>query len=127
MGTQYDRYDTLKNGFLMNIGIDIIEIVRIREAIDRFGTAFLDRVYSSREIAYCSGFSDPYPSYAARFAAKEAYIKYRGGLSGINVNQIEIVNNESGKPWLYVLGKPEQVSVSLSHSRNNAVAVVIGE
>lgn len=111
----------------MNIGIDIIEIARIKEAIARFGTTFLDRVYSPREIAYCSGYSDPYPSYAARFAAKEAYVKYCGGLHGVNINQIEVINAETGKPALHVQGNPAKVSVSLSHSRTNAVAVVIGE
>ncbi len=111
----------------MNIGIDIIEIDRITDAVKRFGTAFLQRVYSDREIAYCSGYSDPYPSYAARFAAKEAYIKYRSGLHGVNINEIEIINTLNGKPNLYVQGNPTGLSVSLSHSRNNAVAVVIGE
>ena len=112
----------------MHIGIDIIEIDRIKDAVDRFGTDFLKRVYSEREIAYCSGYADPFPSYAARFAAKEAYIKFRGGLFGINVNEIEVINTPEGKPRLFVRGEEyTQASISLSHSRMNAVAVVAGD
>ena len=113
---------------MKGIGVDIIEISRIEEAIKKRGARFLKRVYSDGEIEYCSDKIDPYPSYAARFAAKEAYIKYAGGLKGISVRDIEVVNDAAGKPHINVKGRRvESIFLSLSHSRENAVAVVAGD
>ncbi|TYB30775.1 MAG: holo-[acyl-carrier-protein] synthase [Candidatus Mcinerneyibacterium aminivorans] len=111
---------------MLSTGIDIIEIERIKKTINRYGNKFLNRIYSEKEIDYCHSKSNPYPSYAVRFAAKEAYIKYNEGLNGLNFKDIEIRNNQNGKPLLYIKGKKKKCSISLSHSRKNAVAVVIG-
>ena len=109
----------------MSVGIDIIEISRIRKAIESRGKRFLKRVYSDQEIAYCSKKVNPYPSYAVRFAAKEAYIKAMGGLYGLHVRDIEVSNLESGRPFLIIQGKADTaLQLSLSHCHAYAVAIV---
>ena len=78
---------------IVGLGIDISEVNRIREAIERHGEAFLKRVYTPSEIAYCKKHRDPYERYAARFAAKEAAMKALGtGWSrGVRWVDIEVV------------------------------------
>ena|SRR6056297_1541974 len=107
-------------------GVDIVEIKRIKNAIKRYGNKFLKRVYSKEEIKYCQNRNNPYPSYAVRFAAKEAFIKYNNGLKGLRIKDIQIKNDNNGKPFLYVNDRKIKCSVSLSHSRNNAIAFIIG-
>lgn len=118
-------------------GVDLIEIDRIRQAVERFGTRITERVFSPREIEYCMGKSNPYPHLAARFAAKEAFIKSLAPLpiTGINLKDIELTaSGGMKKPELqisgeaaFVLGKAgiKEIQVSVSHSRNYAVATVI--
>ena len=122
-------------GFLMNqdnkgIGIDIIEIKRIEAAVNSFGDKFLRRIYTPGEIIYCNrrrkmGF----PELAARFAAKEAYAKALGtGMKGIRWKDIEIVNNQKGKPLLKIKGEiKDNCQLSLSHSQDYAIAMVTRE
>jgi len=117
---------------IKGIGIDIIEIDRIRAAVEKFGDNFLQRVYTEREISYCRKHQAvKYPELAVRFAAKEAYAKALG--TGINFSQVgwkdvEVVNNSHGKPFLSFKGKiADMVQVSLSHSRDYAVASVYVE
>ena len=112
---------------IRGIGIDIVEIDRIRTVIEKRGEKFLKRVFSDFEIEYCASKKYPYPSYAARFAAKEAYIKFAGMQGGLKFNRIEVVNGENGKPVMRINGYfDDSLHVSLSHSRKNAVAVVAG-
>lgn len=110
------------------IGIDIIEIDRLKSAVKQFKDKFLQKVFTKREIIYCTKKKAlRFPELAARFAAKEAYSKAIGtGLRGIKWKEIEVINNAKGKPHLYInrkLGK--NTMVSLSHSKNYATAVVL--
>ncbi len=113
---------------LKGIGIDIVEIDRIKKAVKRNGKNFINKVFTSSEIAYCKKLSGlRYFCLAARFAAKEAYTKAIGtGMVGITWKDIEVCNDRSGKPYLKIRGKKSKnVHVSLSHSENYAVASVI--
>ena len=113
------------------IGIDIIEIARIEQAIARWGESFLHRVYTELELKlYHKNLS----SLAARFAGKEAVIKALG--TGITWKEIEIISEPSGKPLVHLHGKAQgqanslglnNLAISLSHSKEYAVALVSGE
>jgi len=115
------------------IGIDLIEIGRIRESVSRWGTHFLNRIYTQSEIDFCKGNIN---SLAARFAGKEAVMKaLDSGQDTILWREIEILNEENGKPRLILHGKALQrldslglkaLEISLSHSRDNAIALVVG-
>lgn len=110
------------------IGIDIIEIHRVKNAVKQFRNKFLTRVFTKREIAYCTSKKAlKFPELAARFAAKEAYSKAIGtGIKGIYWKEIEIINNKNGKPNIYVNRKlMKKAMVSLSHSQDYATAVVM--
>ena len=117
-------------------GTDIIEVERVREAIEKYGGRFLQKVFSETEIAYCLEFGETkYQHFAARYAAKEAFAKALGTGFGENCKfaDFSISNAENGKP-LAVLS-PEMarslagcaVSVSLSHIENHALAFIIIE
>lgn len=122
---------------IKGIGIDIIEIERVKAAVTKFGDSFLTRVFTAREIKYCSLHKAyKFPELAVRFAAKEAYAKALGtGLKGfgrrnhgIGWKEIEIINDAHGKPLLKINGKlNKKAQVSLSHSRDNAIAYVVIE
>jgi len=123
---------------IISIGIDIIEVYRIRETISRT-PRFLERVYTESEFAYCeSKGAAAAQSYAARFAAKEAFLKaLKTGWRGkITWHDIEIVSGESGVPSLKIQGEAQnilenlganQIHLSLSHTTKHAVAQVILE
>jgi holo-[acyl-carrier protein] synthase len=122
---------------IYGIGIDQIEVERIAEKIGK-KAGFRELVFSEAEIAYCETKKNKYEHYAARFAAKEAFFKAigTGWRNGTAFNEIEITNNESGKPGIYFLGKtaasiaalkPGKISVSLSHLKTIASAIVIIE
>ena len=110
---------------ISGLGTDIIEIERIRAAVDRNGQAFLDRVFTKKEQEYCQKQADPMPRYAARFAAKEAVVKALGtGLrGGLAWTDIEIVVDGAGKPTALFEG--QEIMISMSHSHNYATAVAI--
>lgn len=118
---------------IFGIGIDLIEVFRIRQAIERFGTRFTTRVFTPAEIAFCESLKDKYPSYAGRFAAKEAFSKALGtGLRGtISWLEIEIRDNERSRPTILLLGKAKErlgnrtVHLSLTHLKDYAAAVVV--
>ncbi len=121
---------------IQGIGIDIIEIGRIRHLSQRWGDRFEQRVFTSQELTYCGNTLSRYPRLAARFAAKEATFKALGtGLTiGMQWKDVEIYANDVGKPFLELHGKvkeyAEQLSVvstyvSLSHAVDYAVAQVI--
>ena len=110
---------------IKGLGTDIIELDRIRKAIDRHGQSFLDRIFTPKEQKYCNTFNDPIPHLAARFAAKEAVVKALGtGLrNGLSWTDIEIVSDNLGKPAAIVRG--EEIMLSISHGRDYATAVAI--
>jgi holo-[acyl-carrier protein] synthase len=122
---------------IAGLGIDIVEVERIAEKIEK-GNGFRELVFSANEIAYCEGKTHKYEHYAARFAAKEAFFKAlgTGWLNGTAFNEVEIINNEQGKPEMRLLGLTINtisalgnfnIMVSLSHIKMTATAVVIIE
>jgi holo-[acyl-carrier protein] synthase len=118
---------------VFGIGIDVVENHRIAEAIQRHGERFLERIFHPGEAEYCRSMRNPYPHYAARFAAKEAVSKAFGtGFAGqVTWRDIEIRRKASGEPFVVLhdgaaalagrLGV-HTVLVSLSHSEEYAVA-----
>ncbi|MEE8385349.1 MAG: holo-ACP synthase [Dehalococcoidia bacterium] len=116
------------------VGVDIIENERVRAALERFGERFLRRVYSPVEAAFCRG---RVHELAARFAAKEAVMKALGtGARGVAWREIEVLPNRRGKPLVYLYGRAKEraeriglegLDVSMSHSREYAVAMVVGQ
>ena len=116
-----------------SVGIDIIEVHRIKEAIDRWGESFLYRVFTPWEINYCRKKQFPEQSFAARFAVKEAVMKAIGtGLGqGVKWTSIEVVNLALGQPTVRlgeriqkIIGK-KTIIISMSHTREHAVASAI--
>lgn len=109
------------------LGIDIIEIDRIREAMRR-RPRLAFRLFTARERAYCEKRGDPAVHFAARFAAKEATAKAVG--RWLRWQEVEVVNEPTGRPTISLTGEAAararggQVIVSLSHSRDYAVACV---
>ena len=115
---------------IKGIGIDIIEIKRIQQAVKVHGSKFLKKLFTEHELAYCNKKGKfRFPELAARFAAKEAYTKALGtGMSGIHFKKIEVRNDKKGKPFLAVNGKVlRKVFLTLSHSHEFAVAMVVKE
>ncbi|MCX7909384.1 MAG: holo-ACP synthase [Ignavibacteria bacterium] len=121
---------------IVGIGIDIIEVDRIKKAIETYGEKFLKRVFTDTEINYCEEFKEKkFLHYAVRFAAKEAFSKAIGtGLTqGFKLNQVGIVNERNGKPKIelyesmYEKWGMNQIHISLSHIDNIASAVVVIE
>ncbi len=114
-------------------GVDIIEIPRIGRVLERFGERFLQRIYTPDEISYCRGRA---PNLAARFAAKEATMKALGaGVRSVGWKDIEVARRSSGAPYIVLYNRAylraqslgvHDLSLSLSHSRDYAVAFVVG-
>lgn len=114
-------------------GTDIIEIERIKESIEQLKDKFLERIYTENEIKYCeSKNGQKYQHYAARFAAKEAVFKAISKLLNnkfdISWKDIEIKNDEDGRPYveLYCIEKQKiaNIDISLSHIKDYAIAMV---
>jgi holo-[acyl-carrier protein] synthase len=123
---------------VIGLGTDLIEIERIEHSVQRFGDAFLERVYTPGEIAYCKCKKNSAESFAARFAAKEAGAKALGtGISrGVSWRDFEVRRLPGQRPELHLSGRAAEiaanlgvrrVSLSLSHSRSVSIAVVIAE
>lgn len=113
------------------LGTDIIEIDRIQLAIERT-PKFKEKVFTPREIEAVEKKNNPYPSYAGRFAAKEAVSKAFGtGVRGFKIKDIEIVNDDLGKPVVVLAGELKEqyinckIELSISHSRDYATATAI--
>jgi holo-[acyl-carrier protein] synthase len=114
------------------VGIDIIEIERVGHVLERHGQRFLDRVYTPRER---ERYGNRVQELAARFAAKEATMKALGtGIRGVRWRDIEVLPNRRGKPILILHETAKRraallglthFSVSLTHSRGDAMAIVI--
>lgn len=115
---------------IKGLGTDIVEIDRIRGSIERHGDHFLNRLFSQKELDYCYKFQDPAPHFAGRFAAKEAIAKALGTGFGEDLawHDIEIVNDEKGKPVVKLsecLDKRGKVLLSISHCVAYAMATAI--
>ncbi len=119
---------------IRSVGVDLVEIERIERIINRYGNNFLNRVFTQSEIVYCSN-KNNFNSFAVRFAAKEAVFKATGlGLrEGMTWQDVEILNNEVGKPQIFLHGKTAQllkgrkIFLSLSHTKTLAIAFVVVE
>jgi len=122
---------------MLTVGVDLIEVSRIQRAVRRGGETFLKRVFTPAEISYCRGRT---AELAARFAAKEAVAKALGvgmrmmAREGINWRDVEVIGDYRGKPEVTLTGRAAdralelglaEWTVSLSHSRENAIAVVV--
>lgn len=106
------------------IGVDIIEIERIKNAVDRWGEAFLKYIFTAKEIKYAKSRKFPVQHFAARFAAKEAVFKALGDKPKVTWKDIEILNDKFGRPVCTFKDKKfkKKILVSLSHTQNYAVA-----
>jgi holo-[acyl-carrier protein] synthase len=123
---------------ILGTGVDLAEVPRIREAIERYGRRFTERIYTSGEIAYVERKANRYERYAARFAAKEAGMKAigTGWRRGVRWQDFEVANLPSGKPTLRLHGAASEiaarlgvktVSLSLTHTAELGMAHVILE
>ena len=112
---------------IIGTGIDIIEIDRIENAIKRWGNGFIKHIFTDAEIEYAQKRKHPAQHYAARFAAKEAVYKAIGNNPNINWKNIEILNDENGKPYCVFKNRfyKNKILISLSHTKNYAVANAI--
>lgn len=128
-----------------SIGTDIVEINRIRDAVEEWGERFLKKIFTENEVSHCYKKRDPFPHLAVRFAAKEAVIK---ALSSVakgqrtedriikisNFKEIEVLNYLSGKPFINLHGGLKEsfedkfiIHLTLSHERSYAIATAVLE
>lgn len=123
---------------IVGTGIDIAEVPRIRQAIERFGDRFLLRVFTEGEIRYCDAKANRVERYAARFAAKEAAMKAlgTGWNHGVRWRDCEVVRQPGGRPTISFHGKAAEfahrlgvkhAALSISHTSEQAIAQVILE
>ena len=122
---------------IYGIGTDIVDVDRIKNSLKNKN--FINRIFNEKEILKCKKVNDSINCFAKRFAAKEAFSKALGtGISdGVNFNEIVILNNKSGKPYINIIGqtkkilnkkfkrKKSKISLSLSDEKKYAVAFVI--
>ena len=122
---------------IFGTGIDIIEVDRVEDQIAK-GDGFKEKIFTVKEIEYCESKKNKAQHYAARFAAKESFFKAigTGWRYGMAFNEIEILNNELGKPEVFLHGKTKEftekqgiknIHVSLSHIKKVVNAIIILE
>jgi holo-[acyl-carrier protein] synthase len=122
---------------IVGIGTDIIEVERIRKHIEA-GFGFREKVFTTKEIDYCEGKVNKAQNYAARFSAKEAFLKAVGtGMrQGLSFTDVEVVNNDLGKPEMHLYGQALELikrmgvtnlQISMTHLRDWVNAIVILE
>lgn len=123
---------------IVGTGIDIAEVPRIQQAIERFGMRFLGRIYTAEEMRYCDSKANRAERYAARFAAKEAAMKALGtGWNyGVRWVDCEVIRAPGGRPTINFHGKAgefakrlgvKNAALSMSHTAEQAIAQVILE
>jgi len=127
---------------ILGNGVDIVEIMRLKKSVKKFGKHFLEKVFTPRELQYVNKKKNPYESLAARFATKEAVVKAFGERRDrpISLKQIEIINSKQGVPKIVLHGPQGQkvhrlrkdvgeIIVSMSHSKSYAVgsALLVGK
>ena len=119
---------------VIGIGIDIIEIDRIKESVNKYGEHFLNKIYTEKELEYCLSKTDKYQHLAARFAAKEAVYKAlsSGWHKDIGWKNIEITNEPNGMPIVTLNGEVQEflseqksLKISISHSRDYVASMAI--
>ncbi len=120
---------------IVGLGVDIVEVERVRHALDKWGKRFLERVFTNRELDYTNTKKFSHENLAARFACKESVLKAFGDTrSGIQLKNIEVLNDAKGKPEV-VLHKEalefakrnslDKIIVSMSHTSSYAVSNAI--
>lgn len=123
---------------ILGIGTDIVEVKRIEKLLAASREEFFSRVFAPSEVAYCLAKARPAIHLAARFAAKEAFMKAlgTGWARGVGFGQIVVANDEDGRPGLEVTGKarelldamgPTWLWLSISHTREFAMATAVIE
>jgi holo-[acyl-carrier protein] synthase len=123
---------------IIGIGVDLVEIVRFRKVIERLKDRFIHRVFTAGEQQFCNEHRDPVPHYAVRFAAKEALFKAlgTGWAKGVTWLDVEVQRERQDAPTMSLHGEAQRLSeamgahkvhISLSHSDNWAIAMVILE
>ena len=123
---------------IFGTGIDIIEIDRIKQSIQKYSDRFEQKVFTQKEVDYCHSQADPAKHFAARFSVKEAVLKCFGtGMTdGILWKDIEVDRQESGQPILNLYGKGKElfgqlklkhIHIPITHEKNYAVAHAIAE
>lgn len=123
---------------ILGVGNDILEVGRIQRELDQLGPSFRERLFSPDEIAYCEAKRYPAQHYAARFAAKEAFLKAlsTGLRDGLSWTDMEVRNDPAGAPELVLSGEAlklarqhgiEKTFLSLSHTSSLAMASVVLE
>jgi holo-[acyl-carrier protein] synthase len=121
---------------IFGAGVDIVEIPRMKDAVEKWGDAFLSKIFTPREVKYATARAFPYQHLAARFAAKEAVVKAFGEPKKFPIRwtDVEVMNNKEGKPVIefhndaLALKKKKNIKdviISMSHSKNYAIANVI--
>ena len=121
---------------IYGIGIDIIEIARIKNSLDRFASHFEKKIFTRDEINYCRSKADPSKHYAGRFAVKEAVMKSLGKGMGQSIDwkDMEVLNMKTGQPVLQITGKGKvlfdqlklkKILISISHDKSCAVGQAI--
>lgn len=118
---------------MKGIGTDIIEVGRIHANLDQYGEKFLEKILTLDEILYCKKYKDQAPHVAGRFAAKEAIAKALGKGFGedLEFHDIEILNDENGKPYVRLSEKSKaifedpQIKISISHCKSHAIAMAV--
>ncbi|MDR2862322.1 MAG: holo-ACP synthase [Puniceicoccales bacterium] len=127
------------SGTVLGVGVDLVEIARIRRAVERHGDAFLERVFTPEERAHCMALGNPWPSLAARWAAKEAVSKAFGTGIGaeLDLTSVGVVTAETGAPSIVLDAKgaallhsrgASRIFISLTHTASlaQAFAVITG-
>lgn len=121
---------------IVSTGVDIVEVSRIKRAVNKWRDKFLRRIFTEKEISYSSQRSASYQHLAARFAAKEAVLKAFGDstIHRVEWTNVEILNDEFGKPIVKLSGEAQKarrnknisdIIISMSHTRTYAVANAI--
>lgn len=122
---------------ILGIGIDMVKNRRIKNLMDKYGEHFLKKVYTEAEIEYCQNKKRAAVSFAARFAAKEAVLKALGtGMRNNSWQEIEILNNDLGKPEVNLSAKTKKkadelevssIFITISHEKEYSIAQVVME
>jgi holo-[acyl-carrier protein] synthase len=121
---------------IVGVGIDLCEVSRMHRALFRHEGRLAARLFTPEERAYCDRRANPAEHYAARFAAKEALLKALSVPSGLSWHEIQIQSDEGSAPRLFLRGQAQlaaarlkitRLHLSLTHSGDNAAAVVIAE
>ena len=125
------------SGRLLGIGTDIIGCDRIAQMLEKHGDVFLQKVFTPREIEYCSARKAAHQHYAGRWAAKEAVLKVlgTGWAKGIQWTDVEVINEASGAPTLLLANRAAEIAlaqgirtvqISISHCKEYATAFAVG-